>query len=288
MKKNIKLITTILMVTMVVTLLGGCGNKEVKEAVKDDVKVETKEEVKEENKVLNKIKDSGKLVVGTSADYPPYEFHKMDGGKDTIVGFDMEIAKEIASDLGVELKIVDIEFNGLLAALGAGKVDMIVAGMSPNKERKESVDFSDIYYKAEHSVVMRKDEAGSIKTTDDLAGKVIGVQLGSIQEGVAETNITNAKEIKKVSKIPDLVLMLKNNKIDAIVMEVPVAEAYTNDIEDIDMTELTLQDEEGGSAVATKKNNQEFVNKINESLKKLIDEDKINEFYAEAVKIAAE
>jgi len=259
MKKNIKLIITMLVVTMSMMLLGGCGEKE-----------------------------SDKLVVGTSADYPPYEFHKMIDGKDTIVGFDMDIAKSIADDLGVELEIVDIEFSGLLAALGAGKIDMIVAGMSPNEERKKSVDFSDIYYKAEHSVVMRKDDAGSIKTTDDLEGKVIGVQLGSIQEGVAETNITKAKEIKKVSKIPDLVLMLKNNKIDAIVMEVPVAEAYTNDMEEIAMTELTLQDEEGGSAVAVKKNNQEFVTEINKTLKKLTEENKINEFYAEAVKIAAE
>lgn len=85
---------------------------------------------------LGKIKKAGKIVLGTSADYPPYEFHKVIDGKDEIVGFDIEIAKQIAKDLGVELEIKDMKFDGLLAALQAGKIDFIVSGMTPTEERK--------------------------------------------------------------------------------------------------------------------------------------------------------
>ena len=102
---------------------------------------------------LDKIKASGKIILGTSADYPPYEFHALVDGKDTIVGFDIELAKEIAKDLGVELEIKDMSFDGLLAALVSGNVDMVISGMTPTEERRQNVDFSDIYYQAVHGAV---------------------------------------------------------------------------------------------------------------------------------------
>ena len=84
---------------------------------------------------LEKIKASGKIILGTSADYPPYEFQALIDGKDTIVGFDIELAKEIAKDLGVELEIKDMSFDGLLAALASGNVDMVISGMTPTEYR---------------------------------------------------------------------------------------------------------------------------------------------------------
>ena len=104
---------------------------------------------------MDKIKEKGKIVIGTSADYPPYEFHKSIDGKDTIVGFDIEIAKEIAKDLGVELEIKDMKFDGLLAALQTGNIDFVAAGMNPTEDRKKNVDFSKIYYTAVQCVVIR-------------------------------------------------------------------------------------------------------------------------------------
>ena len=131
--------------------------------------------------VLEKIKKDGKLVVGTSADYPPYEFHATVDGNDKIVGFDMDIAQEVADDLGVKLEIKDMDFDGLLVALQANKVDMVFAGMTPTEERKENADFSDIYYEATHRFILRSGEEASVKSFDDLKGKKIGVQKGSIQ-----------------------------------------------------------------------------------------------------------
>ena len=130
MKKNLlkKLITTVIIGVMTFSLIG-CSK------------------TTESASTLEKVKESKKLVIGTSADYPPYEFHKEINGKDEIVGFDVEIAKEIAKDLGVELEIKDMSFDGLLPALKTGTIDMALASMNPSEERKESVDFSDIIIK---------------------------------------------------------------------------------------------------------------------------------------------
>ncbi|MBR5866998.1 MAG: transporter substrate-binding domain-containing protein, partial [Spirochaetaceae bacterium] len=103
---------------------------------------------------MEKIKANGKIILGTSADYPPYEFHALIDGKDTIVGFDISIAEEIAKDLGVQLEIKDMNFDGLLAALVSGNVDFVISGMTPTEERKQNVDFSDIYYEAVHGAVI--------------------------------------------------------------------------------------------------------------------------------------
>ena len=98
------------------------------------------------------VQEKGKLVVGTSADYAPYEFHTMIDGKDSIVGFDIEIAKALAADLGVELEIQDIGFDGLIQALNSKKIDVVISGLTPTEERKQSVDFSVIYYTTQQSV----------------------------------------------------------------------------------------------------------------------------------------
>ena len=91
---------------------------------------------------LDQIKQKGELVVGTSADYPPYEFHAEVDGKDTIVGFDMEIAQAIADKLGVSLKIVDMSFDNLLMSLANDEFDLVIAGLSADEERRKTTDFS--------------------------------------------------------------------------------------------------------------------------------------------------
>ena len=91
--------------------LAGCGNSATK---------------KEDTGVLDSIKESGKLVVGLSADYAPYEFHIIENGQDKIVGFDVSLAKEIADELDVDLEIQEMDFDALITALPAGKVDMVI------------------------------------------------------------------------------------------------------------------------------------------------------------------
>ncbi|ERJ12649.1 transporter substrate-binding domain-containing protein [Haloplasma contractile] len=237
-----------------------------------------------ENK-LEEIKANGKIVLGTSADYPPYEFHAIIDGKDTIVGFDIEIAKEIAKDLGVDLVIKDMKFDGLLAALDSGNVDFVLAGMTPTKEREENVVFSNIYYTAVQAIVVRTEDVKTVTSLDDLNGKTIGVQKGSIQHGLATEQFTSSK-IKALGKLSDLMLELKNDKIDALIVELPVANSYVSKNQDLAVTKLTIGSADGGSAVAIQKGNQELVDSINETLVRLISENTIETFVAEANEIS--
>ena len=107
---------------------------------------------------IDQIKAKGELVVGTSADYPPYEFHTEIDGVDTIVGFDIAIAQAIADDLGVELKIVDMSFDNLLMSLANGEFDMVIAGLSASEERMKTNDFSDTYLESKNLILVRKED----------------------------------------------------------------------------------------------------------------------------------
>ncbi|WP_099187259.1 ABC transporter substrate-binding protein [Tepidibacter mesophilus] len=260
-KKSFNKMIVVVMVLCLAMVFVGCGKNEVSQ--------------------YEKIKKSGKIVLGTSADYPPYEFHKEVDGKDQIVGFDIEIAKSIAEDMGVELEIKDMDFGGLLAALNTGTVDFVVAGMTPTDERKEKVDFSEIYYNATQAVVVKAENKDKVKSMDDLKGKIVGVQMGSVQEGIAKDQIKDA-QIKSLSRVPDLMLELKNDKVDALIVELPVAKAYIDKNADISLSGITVKDETAGSAIAIKKGNQELTDQINKTLDKLIKENKIENFVVKA------
>ncbi len=233
---------------------------------------------------LSDIKSKGKIVVGTSADYPPYEFHKEIDGKDQIVGIDVSIAKEVAKDLGVELEIKDMDFDGLLVSLQAGKSDLVFAAMNPTDERRENADFSDIYNKEKNIFIVRKGEADSIKSMDDLKNKKIGVQKGSVQEGLVKDNLPSA-EVKGLGKATDLVLDLKNKKVDAILLDSPVAKFNCEKNNDIELTSVTIEAQEDGAAIAMRKGSTELQTEINKTIKRLKDEGKIDEFVVEANKL---
>ena len=238
--------------------------------------------------VLEKIKKDGKLVVGTSADYPPYEFHATVDGNDKIVGFDMDIAQEVADDLGVKLEIKDMDFDGLLVALQSNKIDMVFAGMTPTEERKENADFSDIYYEATHRFILRSGEEASVKSFDDLKGKKIGVQKGSIQEGIAKDNFDESN-IKSLAKVTDLILDLKNNKVDAILVEEGVAKLYCEKNEGIAVADnFVVKDDNGGAAIAFNKGQAELQTEVNKTIQKLKDEGKIEKLVTDANELAGE
>lgn len=230
---------------------------------------------------LDQIKKSGKLVVGTSADYPPYEFHKTVNGNDEIIGFDITIANEIAKDLGVKLEIKDMSFDGLLPALQTGNVDMVIAGMNPTDERKKSVDFSTVYYKSINSVMVRTEDKDKIKTIDDLKGKKVGVQKGTTQEQIAKDQMPGS-DVKSLGKVTDLVLQLQNKKVDAIIVELPVATSYAGKNSNIAVSDVKVKNEEKGSAVAFKKGNDDFVKAVNSTLDRLMKANSIDKFVTDA------
>ncbi|QQO09261.1 transporter substrate-binding domain-containing protein [Breznakiella homolactica] len=246
---------------------------------------------------LDNIRKSGKLVIGTSADYPPYEFHYLKNGQDVIGGFDIAIAEALAKDLGVTLEIKDMQFDGLLAALQAGTIDIVISGMSPTAERRKSVDFSTIYYYATHGVIVRQGDLAKYATVAALKDARLSAQKGTIQVGIAKTQIMGMSEedaekavdvVKEVGSIKNLILDLKNGNVDAIVAELPVAQAYVRANADLGLAAPTFRDDDGGSAIAIKKGNPSLVTAVNTTLERLMAEGKIEEFFAEAQAIQEE
>jgi len=121
------------------------------------------------------VMDGDLIRIGTEATYPPFEYRN---DKNEVVGYEIEIATAIGEHLGKRVEIVDMAFDGLIAALLTGKIDMVAAGMINTEERRKKVDFSDVYFEIEDVVVVRSDD-DSIKSLDDLAGKTGTVQMGT-------------------------------------------------------------------------------------------------------------
>ena len=237
--------------------------------------------------LLETIQEKGKLVVGMSADYAPYEFHYIDeNGKDVIGGFDVDIANEIADAIGVELVIQEMDFDALVSALPAGKVDVVISGMNPAEERAKVVDFSDIYYNSQHGILVRTEDADKYKTFADLEGAKVGAQLGSTQEQIAKAEIPNA-DLQLLANVNNLILELKSGKVDAIVMEKPVAEMAVKNNPDLAVGEPTYEEKTGGNAVGVAKNNPELLAKINEVINELNESGKMDDYILKANELAA-
>lgn len=225
---------------------------------------------------LQEIKDSGKLVMGTSADYPPYEWHLVKDGKDTVVGFDIDIAQVIADELGVELEVKDMDFDGLIPALSTGKIDMIIAGMNPTEERKQSVDFTDIYYTQKDVLVIRTEDAATITSEDALKTAALATQKATIQEDYLLENFPDA-EIQSVPKWNTAIMSLTTGKVDAILMVETVAKQFVSQNDTLMIAEFDVQSDPNESAIAVAKNGGEFLTTVNDILTEMKDSGKIEE-----------
>ncbi|MEH7459068.1 transporter substrate-binding domain-containing protein [Bacillus sp. JJ1127] len=206
------------------------------------------------------------LVMGTSADYKPYEYVEA-SKSDAIIGFDIDIAKYIGKELGYEVKVKDMDFGGLLASLSSGKVDFVMAGMTPTPKRKENADFTDIYFVAKNMIISKKDSG--IKSLQDLKDKKVGVQTGSIQE-------EKANEFKKQvnfqtegrDRIPEVVQEIQAGRFDAAILEDTVAKNYLEKMKDLQGIEIQEAPEEVGAAIALPKNSDKTA-EFNKVIKKM-------------------
>jgi polar amino acid transport system substrate-binding protein len=169
---------------------------------------------------LEEVKKRGVLVVGTEAAYVPYEFFK--DGK--IIGYDPDIIDRLVGKLGVKAQLVDTAWNGIIPALYAKKFDVIVSAMTITKERAEKVLFSMPYADASNVIFLRANET-VVKTADDLAGKTIGVQLGSAAAVMATAfenklkakGLAGYKEMKQYEHYPEAYQDLLNKRVDAVI-----------------------------------------------------------------------
>ncbi len=257
-----KIIALVLVAVLTVCCLAGCGNKTENKQPKE---FQTKE-----------------LVMATNATFPPYEYYE----NDRIVGIDAEIAQAIADKLGYTLKIEDMEFDSILAAVQSGKVTMGMAGMTVTEDRKAIVDFSNTYATAVQSVIVKAD--GDIKTLDDVAGKKIGVQTSTTGD-IYATDDYGEENIERYSKGTDAVAALVAGKIDCVIIDNEPAKAYVAANEGLTILDTAYAEEQ--YAIAFAKTNPLVKDAVNGALVELINDGtikKIIEKYIPAEEVPAE
>jgi ABC-type amino acid transport substrate-binding protein len=225
---------------------------------------------------LDKIKAAGRLVVGTSSDYPPYEFHLFSDLESEMVGLDIDIAEAIAANLNVKLEVKDIVFSKLFDELTAGRIDLALAGLSPSEDRKRIVDFSIPYYQAIQNILIRAEDKGRYMLLEDLRGRVVGTQRGSIQEDMAR-NMVGSATFYLHEDIGKLIEALHQRKVDAVILEKPVADTYAAKNKDLLNLRCSADSLPLGSAVAVRKGDGDLLARVNQVLETLIRENKITE-----------
>ena len=247
------------------------------------------EETAEEEAVPEiKLISDGYLTVGTSPDFAPYEFYYIgEDGTPQLAGFDIALAGRIAEELGLELKVVPMDFDGILMELQNGNVDIGVAGFSPSPERAETFDFSDLYYMGGQSFVIRG--ADKDKYTDYAAfdGLPVGAQTGSIQMGLAEANTPNAN-ITGLPKVTDLINELLSGKLEGAFIETAVAEQYIKNYPDLMIAWEVPYEEAEGSAIALKKGNEGLLAAINGVIAEVLEDGSMDEYITVAQEQASD
>jgi ABC-type amino acid transport substrate-binding protein len=178
-----------------------------------------------------RIEAAGRMVVGTSADYPPFEYYSGDFMLD---GFDMALIREIGTRLGVEVVIKDMAFDGLGDALQIDQIDLVIAALSITPERDQFVDFSNIYYVSEDAVLTRPDVQAVVNSPRDLAGRRVGVQNQSVFQEWAETalvadGLIEQSQLIVYREIDRAVSDLGEGLIDFVIMDLPPAQTAVNE-----------------------------------------------------------
>ena len=221
---------------------------------------ETTEKAEETTGNAEESKGSGKtLVMATNAEFPPYEFYE--GGE--IVGIDVEIAKAIAEEMGMDFEVEDMAFDSIIPAVQSGKADFGAAGMTVDEKRLQSVDFSDSYATATQVIIVREDSG--FAAPDDLKGKTIGVQLGTTGD-IYAGDIEGAT-VERYNKGFEAVQAMTQNKIDAVVIDGEPAKVFISQNEGLKILDEALTVEE--YAICVKKGNTELVEGINAAIANL-------------------
>ncbi|EKK3047477.1 ABC transporter permease subunit [Staphylococcus aureus] len=235
----------------------------------------------EQDQTWEKIKERGELRVGLSADYAPMEFEHTVNGKTEYAGVDIDLAKKIAKDNNLKLKIVNMSFDSLLGALKTGKIDIIISGMTSTPERKKQVDFSDSYMMTKNIMLVKKDKVNEYKDIKDFNNKKVGAQKGTEQEKIAQTEIENAS-ITSLSRLPDVILAMKSGKVEGAVVEKPVAEAYLKQNPKLGISNVKFNEEEKDTVIAVPKDSPKLLSQINKTIKEVKDKGLIDKYMTNA------
>ena len=259
-----KILAFVILLCMAATMLAGCSGAG--------------------GEKLQAIKDAGKIVVYTDPNFPPFEFLGEDGKP---IGVDIEIAQAIADEIGVALEIVEAEFDSILMAIKTGSGDIAITGMTIRDDRKESVDFSSPYINSVQYFILPADS--DIAKMEDLAGKRVGVAMGytgnwlMLDETEEDDGVLldAGVEIFEYNSAMEATLDMQNGRIDVVVMDKFVAQTIAGKNDNLKAVEIKYAD--GGIAseeygVVVPKENKSLLDIINKVVKRLSDENKIEEW----------
>ena len=274
MKKNIKTAAFILSLVMLVSLFAGFASQTA--ALADD-----------DGPVMAKIKKDGKLVVGTEAQYAPYEFKNLNA---EFVGCDIFLAQKIADALGVKLEIIDMSFDGIIPAVQAGQVDLGIAAFTNTPARAEVIDFSDLYETSMQYLVVAAGNADVYTTKESLAGLKVGAQKGTIQSQLITSALPDS-QLFELDKYPELALEVANGNIAGLVVDSAVGDsivANSNGALAVSAFEFSAEEASFGKSVVIPKGNEDLVAAVNAVIAEVLEDGSYQAAYEEAVALAAE
>lgn len=275
MRKYLRL----LLLSMLTLILVACGSES--NTTEESSATDTSEEVTEVEE-----SEQEPLLVGMEAAYPPYNWTQTDDSNDAVEiqnsteyanGYDVQIARLVGEAIGREVIVVKTEWEGLLPALQSGKIDMIIAGMSPTAERAEVIDFSDSYYDLQFAMVMMADsEFAEAKTLEDFEGARVTGQLGTLHYDLLQ-QLTGADVQQAMRSFSVMRVSLQSGRLDAYVSEIPEAISATNAISEF--TYVTLDPsfdvpaEDATISIGVKKDSP-LLEQINDALSNISPEDR--------------
>lgn len=278
MKINVKAIYILLIVALMLSVAGCTAPKEPAATQPPAA------EPKSDTPTLDKIRAKGTLILGTESTYPPFEFIIIKDGKSVGVGMDVSLGEKIAEKIGVKFETSEMAFDAIIPAITVGTVD-IGGSMTPTEERKQVIDFSDLYYFSSNNFIVRKGEEANFSKKEDFAGKTIGAQQGTIQNTMVVEEFKDSKNLI-LPKVSSLIQELKNGNIDAIMVEAPVADTYVKAHQDLASAAFTIPDESGGVAISMAKGTDDLRALINEVIKEMMANGEMDKIYQENVELA--
>jgi arginine/lysine/histidine transporter system substrate-binding protein len=206
---------------------------------------------------------SKQLVMATGASFPPFEYHDTTGGTDKIVGFDVDVANQIAKSLGFTFTISDMPFSSIIGALDDKRADFSLADITPTPARAKNVDFSTIYFEDKDAIIEKK--GSNIKSLNDLKGKTIGVSFGTTQE--QEAKKVKGATVSALDGSPAVIEAIQTGRVDAGIEDATVAVSFLKKNPDLEMHVLPAS-ADNGAAVAFPKGSK-WVAPFNKELKKM-------------------
>ena len=233
---------------------------------------------------IEAIKAKGKLVLGTEAQYAPFEFKDMDAN---FVGCDIWLAQQVADALGVELEVMDMAFDGIIPAVKSNQVDIGIAAFTVDEERAKEIDFTDMYQKDEQMLIVKKGNEEVYTTKESLAGQQVGAQRGTTQSKLIQSALPDSK-LFELDKWPTLAMEVANGNIAAIVVDGAVGQNLIATNDGIAQANFTFSEEEAsfGKAAVVAKGKDDLKELVNAVIANVVADGSFDAAYDEAVALS--